>query len=428
MLDILFAFNAGGPMRPFTLAITNLGAVTNLGAAAILVAILAAAPTGGARADGFRGPKPQAVADRYVPDPKVRVESWVTGLDTPWSLVFLPDGRALVSERDGRIRLIVNGKLRPKPYARLDGVASGSSGVFDFLVRLVVGGESGLMGLAVHPEFPRQPYIYAMHSYLSEGGRGEGGVKNRVIRLRHEGETARLDKVIIDNIPGARNHDGGRLGFGPDGMLYITTGEVFEAELAADLGSLAGKILRLDPDGGIPADNPFAGSPVYSYGHRNPQGLAWHPGTGALFASEHGPSGEFGFGAYDEVNVIKPGLNYGWPRVTGAPGDRRYQDPIAAWPNVTTPPAGMAFWRDGLFIATLGSEALLRLGVQGREGKWRVTSVERWFMARSGEARFGRLRDAVVGPDGALYVLTSNRDGRGDPQDGDDRILRIRPR
>ena len=186
--------------------------------------------------------------------------------------------------------------------------------------------------------------------------------------------------------------------------------------------------MRLEPDGKIPGDNPFPGSPVYSYGHRNPQGLAWHPRTGELFASEHGPSGEFGFGAYDEVNVIKPGRNYGWPRVTGAPGDRRYIDPIAAWPNVTTPPTGMAFWRDGLFVATLGSEALLRLGVQEREGKWRVTSVERWFMARSGEARFGRLRDAVVGPDGALYVLTSNRDGRGDPRDGDDRILRIRPR
>ena len=152
-----------------------------------------------------------------------------------------------MSERDGRIRLIVNGKLRSKPYARLDGVASGSSGVIDFFVRLVVGGESGLMGLAVHPEFPRQPYIYAMLTY-----RGEGGVKNRVIRLRHEGETARLDKVIIDNIPGARNHDGGRLGFGPDGMLYITTGEIFEAELAADLKSLGGKILRLDPDGKSP--------------------------------------------------------------------------------------------------------------------------------------------------------------------------------
>lgn len=408
-------------MRPFTIAFANLGA------AATLVMILAAT----AQADAVPGPKPQSTADRYVPNPAVRVESWVEGLDTPWSLVFLPAGRALVSERQGRIRLIVNGKLRPEPYARLDRVARGNGGVVDFIVRLVAGGEAGLMGLAVHPKFPERPYIYAMHTY-----RGEGGVKNRVVRLRHEGETARMDRVIVDNIPGARNHDGGRLGFGPDGMLYIATGETFRAELAADLKSLGGKILRVSPDGGLPGDNPFPGSPVYSYGHRNPQGLAWHPGTGELFASEHGPSGEFGFGAYDEVNVIKPGLDYGWPRVTGAPGDRRYRDPIAAWPEVTTPPAGMTFWRDALFIATLGSETLLRLGLARRRGngmarkggKWRVTSVERWFMARSGGSRFGRLRDAVVGPDGALYVLTSNRDGRGNPRDGDDRILRITPR
>jgi quinoprotein glucose dehydrogenase len=392
-------------------------------AIAALSMIVVITPAGVARADGLRGPKPQSAADRYVPNPPVKVENWIEGLDTPWSLVFLPSGRALVSERNGRIRLIVNGKMRPNPYARLDGVASGSSGVMDFLVRLVVGGESGLMGLAMHPKFPASPYIYAMHTY-----RGEGGVMNRAIRLRHEGETARMDKVIIDKIPGARNHDGGRLGFGPDGMLYITTGEIFEAELAADLKSLGGKILRLNPDGGIPADNPFPGSPVYSFGHRNPQGLVWHRSTGDLFASEHGPSGEFGFGAYDEVNVIKPGLNYGWPRVTGAPGDRRYRDPIAAWPKVTTPPAGMTFWRGHLFVATLGSEALLRLGVARSTTTWRVTSVERWFITKSGQARFGRMRDAVVGPDGALYVLTSNRDGRGDPRDGDDKILRITPR
>ena len=396
----------------------------NPAALALVLALASTLPLhAAARADGLRGPKPQAVADRYVPNPPVRVENWVQGLDTPWSLVFLPDGRALVSERVGRIRLIVNGKLRTEPYARLDGVASGSSGVVDFFVRLVVGGESGLMGLAVHPGFPKVPYVYAMHTY-----RGNGDVKNRVIRLRHEGDTARPDKVIIDNIPGARNHDGGRLGFGPDGMLYVTTGEIFEAELAADLNSLGGKILRLTPDGGIPKDNPFPGSPVYSYGHRNPQGLAWHPGTGNLFASEHGPSGEFGFGAYDEINVIEPGLNYGWPRVTGAPGDKRYRDPIAAWPRVTTPPAGMSFWRGHLFVATLGSEALLRLGVARKPGAWRVTSVERWFVTRRDQALYGRMRDAVVGPDGALYVLTSNRDGRGDPRPGDDKILRITPK
>jgi glucose/arabinose dehydrogenase len=180
------------------------------------------------------GQKPQEVEDIYLPDgDKVEVKVWVQDLEIPWSLVFLPDGRALVSERPGRIRLIENGKLAPEPYMILN-------------VKHI--GEGGLMGLAVHPDFPNKPYIYAMYTYESDGK-----IFNRVIRIKDEGRKGVFDKVIIDSILGARFHNGGRIKFGPDKMLYITTGEIFKGELAQDLNSLNGKILRLTPDGEIPA-------------------------------------------------------------------------------------------------------------------------------------------------------------------------------
>jgi glucose/arabinose dehydrogenase len=386
---------------------------------AILAAALAA---GAARGDPIEGPRPQAVDDRFIAEPPVKVESWVEGLDTPWSLVFLPDGRALVSERPGRIRLIENGRLRPEPYADI-GKAEKVGDVFDAIFNLVIGGEAGLMGLALHPDFPRQPFVYAMHTQD-----GRNGIENRVIRLRHDGDRARPDKVIVDGIPGGRNHNGGRISFGPDRMLYIATGERYRAELAQDRASLGGKILRVDAEGAVPADNPFPGSPIWSLGHRNPQGLAWHPETRALFVAEHGPTGEFGLGAYDEINVVVRGGNYGWPRAVGGAGDARYRDPLVAWPERAAPPAGIAFWRGDLYVATLRSETLIRIALARADTGWRVTAIERWFTSDGSDGKYGRLRDAVVGPDGALYVLTSNRDGRGSPRQGDDRILRITPR
>lgn len=392
-------------------------------AALLSIALAVALAAGSARGEVVRGPKPQTVGDRFVAEPPVHVESWVEGLEAPWSLVFLPDGRALVSERPGRIRLIEGGNLREEPYAEFAEVETRGRGVVEFFTRLLAGGEAGLMGLALHPDFAASPYVYAMYTHGGERGPG-----NRVVRLEHQGDHARFDRVIVEGIPGALNHNGGRIGFGPDGHLYITTGEIYQADLADDLGSLGGKILRVDADGGIPPDNPFSNSPVYAYGNRNPQGLAWHPETGDLFSSEHGPSGEFGLRAYDEINVIEAGGHYGWPQVVGAPGNPRYRDPIVAWPDLTTPPAGMAFWQDDLFVATLRSETLLRIGLVLADGRWRATQIERWFADGSANGRFGRLRDAVVGPDGALYVLTSNRDGRGRPQEGDDRILRVTPR
>ncbi len=374
----------------------------------------------GASGEPLRGPAPQTVAETaFDGAPGHRAAVWIEGLEAPWSLVFLPDGRALVSERPGRIRLIRDGRLADAPYAVFDPLGVGD-GLLDRLVELAAGGEAGLMGLAVHPRFPEAPYVYAMHSY-----RTEGGIANRVVRLVDQGARARFDRVIVDGIPGGRVHDGGRIGFGPDGMLYVATGDAGAPATAAERASLAGKILRLAADGAVPADNPFAGSPVYSLGHRNPQGLAWHPATGVLFASEHGPTGEFGLGAHDEINVIRPGADYGWPRAVGAPGSPDFVDPIVAWIDRSTPPSGMAFWRGDLWVATLRSEALIRLRVVAAGTGYQVAGIERWFAAGSRDARLGRLRDAVAGPDGALYVVTNNRDGRGRPRAGDDKILRM---
>lgn len=339
----------------------------------------------------------------------VRVEVWIDNLDIPWSLIFLPDGRALLSERRGKIRLIRNGKLEKESYAEPE--------VFDY-------GEGGLMGLALHPQFPKEPYIYFMHTY-----RENGRVYNRVVRLHDLGNRGAIDRVIIDKIPGGRNHNGGRIAFGPDGMLYIATGETFKAELAQDLGSLAGKILRLTPEGAIPEDNPFPGSAIYSYGHRNPQGLAWHPVTQELFVSEHGPSGEFFKFANDEVNVIRKGGNYGWPEVIGRAEKESYIDPLLLWKK-TTPPSGITFYGGNLFVATLRSNALVKIELNiEKDGdySYRVKRVERWFAEDFSKGEFGRIRDVVVGADGYLYFLTSNRDGRGTPRPNDDKIYRIVP-
>ena len=351
------------------------------------------------------GGTPQNVADSYVPDPDdLRVEPWVTGLTVPWEIVFLADGRALVTERPGRVRLIENGRLSGEPY---------------LVLNVEHNGEGGLMGIAVHPEFPEQPYVYLMYTY-----RRAGTVLNKVERYRDRGSDAVFDRVIVDGIPGARNHNGGRIAFGPDGLLYVTAGENFRAELAQDLSSLGGKILRLTPEGAVPESNPFPGSPVYSYGHRNPQGLAWHPETGDLFSSEHGPSGEFGMRGHDIVNIIKKGKNYGWPRAVGQVNMREYEDPLIMWVE-PTPPAGMAFWQGRLYVASLRGEALIRIGLSQEPAGYRVLTIERLFSDSSSAGRYGRIRAVVEGPDGALYVTTSNRDGRGRVRGGDDMILRI---
>jgi glucose/arabinose dehydrogenase len=344
-------------------------------------------------------------SETIVPEPPgIIVERWVENLEIPWSLIFLPNNRALVSERAGRIRLIENGILREESYATLE---------------VTHIGEGGLMGLALHPNYPEEPYIYAMHTF-----QGATGLVNRIILLRDQGNRAVFERVIFDDIPGGRNHNGGRIAFGPDGMLYATTGETFQGELAQDLNSWGGKILRLTPDGKIPDDNPFPGSPVYSYGNRNPQGLAWHPETGDLFSSEHGPSGEQGWRGHDEINRIIPGGNYGWPIEIGIHQNPAFIGPIVFWQN-STPPTGMTFFRKDLFVASLRSQALLRIILEIKNGDYQVKEIERWFASDSLTGRLGRLRDVVEGPDGNLYLLTSNRDGRGRLRPGDDTIWRL---
>ncbi|MDR5693831.1 MAG: PQQ-dependent sugar dehydrogenase [Armatimonadota bacterium] len=325
-------------------------------------------------------------------------------LEIPWALDFAPDGRIFLTERPGRIRIVRDGRLDPRPWATLP---------------VAHVGEGGLLGLALSPEFSRTSYVYVYYTYQRDSQ-----LWNRVVRLVERGGQGVVDRVIIDGIPGAFVHDGGRIKFGPDGKLYVTTGDARNPSLAQDRTSLAGKILRVNPDGSIPTDNPFPGSPVYSYGHRNPQGLAWHPETGALYATEHGPSGERGLCCHDEVNLVQKGKNYGWPEVVGYSQDQRFVSPILESQNDTWAPSGAAFatrgvWRGTLFFTALRGQALHRVTLQN--GGQRVGRHDELY-----RGRFGRLRDVVEGPDGALYVLTSNRDGRGAPAPDDDRLLRIR--
>jgi glucose/arabinose dehydrogenase len=352
------------------------------------------------------GDPPQTIEDKFLPEPsEYDINTWVENLRIPWALVFLSEEKALVTERGGQIRLIENGKLQKEPYKVIDNVEHI--------------GEGGLMGLAKHPDYPNQAFLYVMYTY-----REEGALYNGVARYRDTGSTMEFDRMILEKIPGHRVHNGGRIKFGPDGMLYVCTGDIWQSEIAQDKDNLGGKILRLTPDGDIPEDNPFEGSPVYSLGHRNPQGLAWHPATGSLFSSEHGPSGEFGLSDKDIINVIKKGGNYGWPLVIGEANVEPYIDPIIMWSRAT-PPSGMTFWNGRLYVATLRSEALMRIYVEPASGTYKVANIDRLFANDWFSGIYGRLRDVVDGPDGALYVLTNNHDGRGTPHEGDDKILRL---
>ena len=338
----------------------------------------------------------------------VSVDVVAKGLDTPWAIDFAPDGRIFVSERPGRVRVIRDGRLDPAPWIALD---------------VVEQGESGLMGLALDPQFARNGYVYVAYTYRA----GDGRLLDRLARLRDDPATGRgvLDRVLWDDVPAGNIHDGGRVRFGPDGKLYWTLGEVGNAALAQDTSSLNGKILRLNPDGTAPADNPFPGSPVYSYGHRNPQGLAWQPGTGRLYATEHGPSGGLQGCCRDEVNLIEPGRNYGWPVIAGGQTRAGMESPVlSSGDTVTWAPGGATFvtrgpWAGSLLFTGLRGQALYRLTLDSRDPR-KALGLESLF-----EGRYGRLRDVAEGPDGALYVLTSNRDGRGSPSADDDRVLRL---
>lgn len=342
------------------------------------------------------------VANAQTP---VQVETVVGDLQIPWAAEFAPDGRIFLTERSGRIRVIRGGRVDPRPWAE---------------IQVAHVGEGGLLGLALDPDFARTGFVYVYHTYQDSGR-----LWNRVVRLVDRGGQGQVDKVVIDRIPGAVVHDGGRIKFGPDGKLYITTGDAREPAQAQNRSSLGGKILRLNPDGSVPEDNPFPGSPVYSFGHRNPQGLAWHPQARTMYEAEHGPSGDMGLCCRDEVNVIEAGKNYGWPEASGRGGAPRFVDPIAdSGPSETWAPSGILIpsrspWQDSLLVTALRGSQLRRLTVTG-PGFARVGSQEVYF-----RGELGRLRDIFQGPDGTLYLLTNNTDGRGSPRPNDDRLLKI---
>jgi glucose/arabinose dehydrogenase len=338
---------------------------------------------------------------------RLEVSTYVSGLEVPWSIVFTSPTRMLVTERPGRVRVVENGVLRPEPLAVLADVEAK--------------GESGLMGIALAPDYRDSRLLYLAYAYDAAGG-----TRVRVVRYRDEGASLSGRTVVIEGIPAARNHAGCRIRFGPDGKLYVTTGDASERQIAQDMKSLGGKTLRLNPDGSIPPDNPFAGSPIFSLGHRNAQGIDWDPRSGLQFQSEHGPSGFDGPGGGDEVNIVESGKNYGWPVVhhdASAPG---MVSPLLEYTPAVAP-SGASFstgdalpsFKGDFFFANLRGEMLIRVRLDPKNPRKVVETEE---LLRD---VYGRLRDVVPGPDGALYVATSNRDGRGRPRPGDDRILRI---
>ena len=367
------------------------------------------------------GELPPSPAEQYLPSPAgIRVETWQEGLEAIWSLQFAADGRLFLTEKFGRVRVVSPaGQLQPAPWIAVEVMREG--------------GEGGLMGLALHPRFPREPWVYLMYTTYKQGR-----AVNRVSRVREAEGRGASEQILLDDLPAALNHNGGRLIFGPDGMLYVSAGDAYHPMDAQDLSSPGGAILRLTPEGRVPPDNPWPANPIWAYGLRNPNGLAFRPRTGALFAGDHGPTSEWGpprIADRDELNLIEKGANYGWPLVVGAAGQRGMRDPLLSW-IPSTPPGALLFYdadllpflKGDLLYSTLAGQALLRIRFQDPGNPNKVTAIERWFnTGPRGSSTYGRLRAMTVGPDGAIYVGTSNRDGRGAPRSGDDRILRIRP-
>ena len=363
------------------------------------------------------------------------------GVERPWSVAVAPDGRIFFTERPGRLKVIDSVGAAPRLVVSVVDVATNPDTMF----------MAGLLGLALDPGWPAEPYFYMYHTYQSDSL-----LLNRVVRYRAEGDSAVFDRVIVDQIPASTWQNGGRVAFGPDGKLYVPTGgniggprldtpsnDSLQKRLGAafasrgdaqDVHSLVGKILRLNPDGSIPADNPFPGLSVFSYGHRHAQGLAWSPETGVLYDTEHGPPG-----GHDEVNRILPGQNYGWPLFKGMAPVVQMRGPLARVPRlwnvspiaVFTPaigPSGASFysgklfpqWTHNLFVATLAGQHLHRLALrpdgQGIRCEERLLATEGF-----------RMRSVTEGPDGAIYLSTTNTDQPSLTRSGDDMILRIVP-
>lgn len=341
---------------------------------------------------------------------KVRVEEVVSGLEVPWGIAFLPNGNMLVTERPGRIRLVQNGKLRPQPIANINVSDSG---------------EGGLLGIAAHPNIASNRWFYIY--FTADRNSSSGSSANRVERwqLSQDGLTAVRDRIILDNIPVAVYHDGGRIRFGPDGMLYIGTGDARNPDSSQDVNSLSGKILRVTPDGQVPPDNPFPRNPVYITGIRNTQGFDWINAS-TLWVTDHGPSGELGRSGHDKASVARAGDNLGWPTTYRCESRQGLVTPSIVWQQAL-PPGGATLytgdaipeWKGSLMIATLRSEHLQRLVFDPQFPQ----QIQRHEVYLQGQQ--GRLREAIMGPDRELYITTSNCDGRGNCPPNQDKILRI---
>jgi aldose sugar dehydrogenase len=315
-------------------------------------------------------------------------------LNIPWAIAFLPTGDMLVTERTGMLLRLASGERKNIPVEGVRHI-----------------GEGGLLGMALHPDFAQNQWLYLYRTSATDGG-----VANRIERYRFIDDELTEKTVILSGIPGAKYHDGGFLGFGPDGLLYITTGDAGVPSLAQDIHSLAGKILRIHDDGSVPEENPF-GNAVYSYGHRNSQGLTWD-NEGRLWSTEHGRSGLLS--GLDELNLIKKGGNYGWPEIQGGESKVGMVNPVLhSGPNTTWAPASAAFLNGSIFFGGLRGESLYEAMLPVAD---QSVKLKAYFVGE-----FGRIRAAVRGPDGMLYLSTSNTDGRGRPAPGDDRILRVDP-
>lgn len=319
-----------------------------------------------------------------------KVGVFARNLQVPWAIAFLPNGDLIFTQRGGEVRLVKKGEDQPQTVAKIDEVK--------------VYGEGGLMGLAVSPKFSQNNYIFVYCTYGASGDE----TKNRVVRYKFSDSGLVERTVIVDAIPGAVFHNGGRIKFGPDDFLYITAGDSLNPSLAQDKNSLAGKILRVDENGRAAPGNPF-GNLVYSYGHRNPQGLAWD-GQGQLWETEHGNS------ATDEVNKIEAGKNYGWPTIRGDERRDGMEAPVVQSGSTTWAPSGTAYFDGHLFFAGLKGQGLFRVSVDNPSVPQKVIDD------------LGRIREVVIGPENLLYIATGNTDGRGSPAAGDDKIIVLDPK
>ncbi|MFA4931122.1 MAG: PQQ-dependent sugar dehydrogenase [Patescibacteria group bacterium] len=335
-----------------------------------------------------------------------RVEEVARGLFVPWSIVFTSAERMLVTERDGKVRQVINDVLQDAPLH-----------VFSEVSALE---EEGLMGMTLDPDYENNRFIYFCLAYP----RGDEYV-DKVVRWRDNIDSLGEETILIDDIPAAVYHAGCRVKFGPDQKLYITTGDATERYLAQDMNSLAGKILRINSDGSIPADNPFFGSPVWTLGHRNSQGIAWTK-EGVMYETEHGPSGFDGPGGGDEINIIQAGQNYGWPFVSHEQSQEGLESPKLVFTPAEAPADIIYYNSDvilqfngNLFFGVLKGEGIIRIVLDPSD----ATNILEY--EKMATVNVGRVREVALGPEGAIYFTTSNRDGRGTLREGDDRIYRI---